>query len=268
MTRQPAVAERFYPGNPTVLRNEVTGLLQRFADQGKQKAFAVVSPHAGYIYSGAVAAEALSAVEIPSTVVILGLNHHGRGAPVAISRETWNMVMAEVPVNERLCDLLMEGDSPFVVDSSAHRYEHSVEVQIPFLLALRPDITIVPVVLSHISYEGCQEVAANLARAITSYGDDVLIVASSDMSHYESRQSATWKDRQALKEIEKMNPQGLYTTVHTSRISMCGVIPVTVALLAGKQLGATAAKVVRYTDSGAVSGDKNQVVGYAGIVVF
>lgn len=268
MIRQAAVADRFYPGTRNELTQALSRLLPQDTRQEQIKAIAAVSPHAGYMYSGSVAAETFSAVEIPETVVILGLNHHGMGDRVALSRAVWEMPMGCVKIEDKLADLLLAGpDSPITKDEIAHRYEHSVEVQIPFLQALQPNLKIVPIVLSHLSYDLCQRVAETLAESILIYGGKVLIVASSDMTHYESRQQASQKDRLALQQIEEMNPEGLYNTVHKHQISMCGIIPVTIALIAAKKLGAKAAKVICYTDSGEVSGDIDQVVGYAGIVI-
>lgn len=268
MIRQPSVADRFYPGSKNELTRTVKELLPPTSAKTRPKAIAAVSPHAGYIYSGAVAAETLGAIQIPPTVVILGLNHHGRGAPVALSLATWDMPMGPVTVNTELSELLLLTEGrPIVHDEVAHRFEHSVEVQIPFLQALQPDLAIVPIVLSRITYYLCEQIGAALAKAIQTVSDEILIVASSDMTHYESRESASLKDKQALRQIEHLNPRGLYDVVHAGRISMCGVIPVTVAMIAAKTLGATSARVIRYTDSGEVSGDTTQVVGYAGIVI-
>lgn len=265
--RQPAVAGRFYSGHPHTLDKEVSDYLSPYTKASKHEAVAVISPHAGYFYSGAVAAETLSNVHIPETVIILGLNHHGRGAPVALSGDSWNMVLSQVDRNEKFCDLLLANSYTIVEDNAAHEYEHSVEVQIPFLLKLQPSLKIVPVVLSHLSYDDCETVAEDLVKTINQFGQNTLIVASSDMSHYVSRQLASQKDKLALDKIEQLDPRGLYETVHTNRISMCGVIPVTVALLASTQLGATHAEVIRYTDSGEMSGDTDQVVGYAGVTI-
>lgn len=267
MIRQPAVADRFYPGNRSSLSRTVKELLPTQPPATRTKALAAVSPHAGYIYSGSVAAETFSSIQIPHTVIILGLNHHGLGEPIALSRATWNMPMGEVPVNTTVSDMLLAEASPISHDEVAHRLEHSVEVQVPFLQALQPDLTIVPIVLSHISYPMCQNVGETLAKAIQTSSEDILIVASSDMTHYEPREAASAKDAQALSQIEQLNPRGLYDVVHNKRISMCGVIPVTVALIAAKILGASKAEVIRYTDSGEVSGDTDQVVGYAGVVI-
>lgn len=267
MIRQPAVADRFYPGNRNVLSRTVNDLLPSPQTITRNKALATVCPHAGYIYSGAVAAETLGAVQVPPVVVILGVNHHGQGAPIALSRATWVMPMGDVSVNRRFTELLLSPDSPIIHDETAHRFEHSLEVQVPFLQALQPELTIVPIVLSHISFPMCEEIGATLASVIRLFAEDVLIVASSDMTHYESRQSASEKDHQVLSQIEQLNPRGVYDLVHSRRISMCGVVPVTVALITAKALGATKAEVIRYTDSGERSGDTDQVVGYAGVVI-
>lgn len=267
MIRQPAVADRFYPGNREALSRAVADLMPAPSTEPKIKALAAVAPHAGYIYSGAVAAETLSRIVIPESVILLGLNHHGVGEPVALSHTTWGMPMGNVPINEALADLLLTQQGPIVHDEIAHRFEHSAEVQVPFLQALQPKLSLVPIVLSHISYQLCEEVAASIVQAVRETSGEVLIVASSDMTHYESRASASRKDKMALNQVERLDARGLYDTVHSQKISMCGVIPVTVALIAATELGATRAEVVRYTDSGAVSGDTDQVVGYAGIII-
>lgn len=265
--RQPAVADRFYPGSPAALNLAVTELLPPAQIAEKQKALAVVSPHAGYVYSGALAAQTFSAVIVPETVIIIGPNHRGQGGPIALSTITWNMPLGTVPVDRSFCDLLLEYSQHIKIDELAHKYEHSLEVQVPFLQTLQKKLSIVPLVVSHISYPLCEEVAAALAEAIKSSGRDILIVASSDMSHYETRKSTEKKDRLALHCIERLDANALYRTVYDNRISMCGVIPVVIAILAAKACGAENSHLVGYTDSGYVSGDTDQVVGYAGIVI-
>lgn len=267
MIRQPAVAGQFYPGRRSNLDQTISELFPSPLPATRPGAIAAISPHAGYIYSGGVAAETLGSIEIPKTVLILGLNHHGRGARIALSRSPWDVVTGQVPVNEQIADNLLSQDSPIEIDEEAHRYEHSVEVQVPILLALQPELSIVPLILSHLTYEECVELAGVITPVIKNSDEEILIVASSDMSHYESRSSASAKDKLALDQIAELDPHGLYSTVHKHRISMCGVIPVTVALLVAQQLGASESQLIRYTDSGEVSGDTDQVVGYAGVVV-
>ena len=266
MRREPAVAHQFYPGDPLTLRHTLDKLIP--ATASKQKALAVVSPHAGYIYSGGVAGETFAAVDIPQDIVILGPNHHGYGAPVAIVQEgAWSLPLGEVPINTELAHTILAQTNLISTDSMAHRFEHSLEVQVPFLQYLRPDMTLAPIVISHLSFASCSEIGEALAAAIKQYGKPVLIVASSDMTHYESRESATKKDALALQRIQALDPEGLYHTVLGQKITMCGIMPTTIALIAALHLGATQARLIRYTDSGEASGDTNQVVGYAGLVI-
>jgi AmmeMemoRadiSam system protein B len=263
--RQPAVADRFYPANPAILAREIEKMTPPV--DNPRPALAVVAPHAGFVYSGAVAAETFASVHIPKTVIILGPNHHGQGAPVALSTRDWQMPMGIVPNATDIGKALLAACPHILADELAHRYEHSLEVQVPFLQARQPEISIVPLVISHISYPLCQEVGAAIARVIADSGQDILIVASSDMTHYEPRAAADKKDHYALKKLADMDPSILYHAILDYQISMCGIIPVTIALIAAKALGATSAKLVRYTDSGEVSGDSSQVVGYAGVIL-
>ena len=266
MLREPAVAHQFYPGDPATLRRTLDQMVPEITD--KQTAMAVIAPHAGYVYSGAVAGETFATVSIPRDILLMGPNHHGYGAPVALmDHGGWRMPMGEVPINDTLAAMLLEKSPLIEPDTLAHRFEHSLEVEVPFLQYLQADLTITPLVISHLSYSSCREVGEAIAAAIQQYGRPVLIVASSDMSHYESRESATAKDSMALERITAMDPEGLYRTVLDQRITMCGIMPATIAMVAAIRLGAQRARLVRYTDSGEASGDTNQVVGYAGMVI-
>jgi len=265
--RAPAVADRFYPGNPEHLQSTLDSLVPVVAEQDKKKALAVIMPHAGYLYSGATAGATISRVQTPETVLIMGPNHHGTGAALALSTEDWRMPLGAAPIDRPLATALLEHSSVIVADHEAHLFEHSIEVQIPFLQQVQKRLKIVPLVLSHIAYDLCRTAARELAAAIGKHPQPVLMVASSDMSHYESRQQASRKDQMAIDRILALDPQGLYDTVHGKRISMCGVVPAVIALLAALELGATQAELVRYTDSGEASGDTSQVVGYAGLVI-
>jgi AmmeMemoRadiSam system protein B len=266
MKREPAVAHQFYPGDPATLKHALDGLIP--ATTTKQKGLAVVSPHAGYIYSGAVAGETFAAVDIPQDILIMGPNHHGYGALVALmDKGAWSMPLGEVPINTSLARIILAQTDLIEADTLAHRFEHSLEVQVPFLQYFRPDLTLTPMVISHLSYKNCQAVGEALAAAIEQYGKPVLIVASTDMTHYESRETATAKDSLAIQQLAALNPEELYNTVQGKKISMCGIMPATIALVAALRLGATQARLIRYTDSGEASGDTNQVVGYAGFVI-
>lgn len=227
-----------------------------------------MSPHAGYVYSGAVAAETLGRIEIPETVILLGPNHTGKGKTVALSTATWNMPMGHVPCNYDLARAILAESDFIEEDELAHKYEHSLEVQLPFLQMAQPDLSIVPITISHISYQVLEEIALAIAKAIKkSTNKDILIVASSDMTHYESRSAAIKKDHYALEKLTDMNPDLLYSSVIGQHISMCGIMPVTAALIIALELGATKTELIRYTDSGEITGDTDQVVGYAGVLI-
>lgn len=266
MLRQPAVANRFYPGSPRQLEQTLSTLLPP-KTSNLHKAIGVVSPHAGYIYSGELAGRTLGSVEIPERVVILGPNHHGRGKPVAVSTTSWDMPAGVVQADREASETLAALSDHVEADEAAHQFEHSLEVQVPFLHALQSRLKLVPIAVSHVSYQVCVEVAQSIATVLTDAVGESLIVASTDMSHYESRQIASEKDDLALQRVLSLDPEGLYNTVLREQISMCGFIPVTIMLLAAKQMGATRAELTGYTDSGAVSGDTDQVVGYAGVIV-
>lgn len=268
MIRSPAVAGQFYPGSEVSLVQTISGLIPDITPDQRKKAIAVISPHAGYVYSGGVAGETIGRVQVPENVVILGPNHTGYGAPIALMGQgAWDMPMGEVPINTELASRIAKNSDLVELDDIAHSFEHSLEVQVPFLQHLQKNLTIAPIVVSHVSYATCAAVGEGLAAAIKDYGKPVLIVASTDMTHYESRQSASAKDSLALERIKALDPEGLYNTVVGNRISMCGIMPTTVALTAALALGAKKAELIRYTDSGETSGDTSHVVGYAGLVI-
>lgn len=265
--RRPVVANRFYPGGKQELIGAISDMGPEISVGEKQDAVAIISPHAGYVYSGSVAAETVARINIPETVVILGPNHHGRGEALALGLEDWHMPMGDVQVSKELGSLILNNSSVIREDEVAQAYEHSLEVQVPFLQFYNPTVQIVPIVVSHVSYAICQEAARDLAAAVKEFNKPVLLLASTDMTHYESRTAAAKKDQLALDRVLAMDPEGLYETVLENRISMCGIMPTTIVLLAAMELGATTADLVRYTDSGEASGDTDQVVGYAGLVV-
>jgi MEMO1 family protein len=266
MARMPVVADRFYPGDPEMLRRTVLGLLPR-SERSRQSALAVVTPHAGYVYSGAITGETMAQVAIPETVVILGPNHHGRGAPLGLGLEPWAMPLGEVPVDMVLATALLERSRIIQADETCHLHEHSLEVQVPFLQILQPDLKIVPIVVSHVDFATCQQAARDLYSAIQAVDRPALLVASTDMTHYEPRSRASEKDHMVLERIQALDAAGLYQTVHDHQITMCGVVPTTIILLTAIALGAHRVQLVRYTDSGEVSGDTGQVVGYAGLII-
>lgn len=270
MLRSPAVANMFYPGDKDRLKEQLSTYIRAVPEP--KRVLAAVSPHAGYIYSGGVAGAVFSQIRIPDAVVILGPNHRGMGASVALSASgTWDMPLGSVSINEAMAESILKVSTSGVKikdDPEAHAMEHSIEVQVPFLQFLRPEVSIVPIALSHLTYDACQEIGQALVQGIQDYGKEVLLVASTDMTHYESQKSAKEKDKLAIDRILDLDPAGLYETVSRHGISMCGVIPTTIVLEACKALGAGKAELVRYATSGDVTGDNAQVVGYAGFIVY
>jgi AmmeMemoRadiSam system protein B len=266
MSRAPAVAGRFYPGHPGELKAAIQGYLDPAVTP--EPALAAVCPHAGYMFSGPVAGKVLSRVEIPRRVMVLGPNHQGLGQRAAVmTRGAWRTPLGEVALDSGLGGELLAASSLVVEDDLAHQYEHSLEVQVPFLQVLRSDFLLTPLCLSTLSYEQCAQLGGAVAAAIKAVGEPVLMVASTDMTHYESASRAEAKDQLALERILELDPPGLYNTVAGRGISMCGVLPTTVALTAAIELGASQAELVAYTHSGQVTGDYEQVVAYAGLII-
>lgn len=266
MLRKPAVDGSFYPASPEMLGKEVRALITEEVE--KEHALGVVSPHAGYVYSGKVAGEVLSAVTITSTVIVLGVNHRGIGSKASIiTSGQWETPLGLIDIDGALAGSILKKSSVLADDPDAHAYEHSLEVQLPFLQVLRPEFKLVPITFQRLNYDACAAVASAIAGAVADSGRDVLIVASNDMTHFEPADAAESKDRLAIDHILNLDPAGLLKTVREHRISMCGVIPTTVMLVACKAMGATRARLVRYTNSGAVTGNYGDVVAYAGLVI-
>ncbi len=267
MIRQPAVSGRFYPNDPDALREEVQRHID--ASAAPQPALGVVVPHAGFMYSGGVAGSVYSHIEIPQTVLLLGPNHTVQGRPIALmSRGSWSMPFGDLEIDTELAEALMNHFPDVQDDAEAHQQEHSLETQLPFLHYFQKDFKFVPVCLQRLSLDDIARLATAVVKSVRAVNKPVLLVASSDMTHYESHQSASQKDRMAIERILELDPGGLYETVRSNRISMCGIIPVTTLLMACRELGASHAELKKYATSGEVSGDMDQVVGYAGMVVW
>jgi len=264
MVREPAVAGRFYEGDRRALARDVVRLLAAGGGADPVRAVGVVAPHAGYLYSGGVAGAVYRRAAVPARVIILGPNHTGLGELAALwTGEAWRTPLGDVPVDAALTASLAEG--PVTADRRAHAHEHSLEVQVPFLQVARPDVAIAALCLGPLDYGECEALGRTVAKAARASG--ALVVASSDMSHYIPAAEARAKDRRAIDRILALDPEGLHRTVRREGITMCGVIPATVMLVAAKELGATGAELVRYAHSGEVTGDDDAVVGYAGVVV-
>jgi MEMO1 family protein len=265
MEREPAVAGRFYPGEPDRLRATVARHLAATPlGTAPVPAIAVIAPHAGYVYSGDVAGATFASVEIPRRAIVLCPNHTGLGALASLWADgRWRTPLGCVDVDAQLAADLATC-SLVTGDRAAHRLEHALEVELPFLQIQRPDVTIAPLCLGPLELDQCEELGAAVARAAST---GALVVASSDMSHYLPADEAERQDRRALDAVLALDPVRLYETVRSEGITMCGVVPVTVMLFAARRLGATAARLVRYANSGDATGDRTSVVGYAGVVV-
>lgn len=266
MQRQPVVAGQFYPGNEQQLRTVLSRLIPDCSSP--QPVAGIVSPHAGYIYSGAIAGQVYSRIAVPATVLIIGPKHHAAGAAAALYPDgEWLTPLGQTAVNSPLNALLLKHSPYLQPDTAAHQHEHSLEVQLPFLQYLKPDVTICALCLGHGDYAAIRDIGQSIAAAIQEFGEDVLIVASSDMTHYESAAEARRKDQQALERVLALDGRGLLDVCQQQRITMCGAVPAAVMIEAALKAGAHRAEMVAYGSSGDVTGDNRQVVGYAALTV-
>jgi AmmeMemoRadiSam system protein B len=205
---------------------------------------------------------------MPKTFVMLGPNHTGIGSAVSVMDDgEWEVPTGKLRIDRKLASRILQHATVSERDAKAHAFEHSLEVQLPFITYFSTDITIVPIAILSASYDQCAELADGIAKAVQGIDYPVTILASSDMSHYLSDRLARQKDKLALDRLLEMDPRGLYDTVKHERISMCGYLPATVMLIASGILGAKKSRLVKYMTSGDVSGDYDSVVGYAGVVV-
>jgi AmmeMemoRadiSam system protein B len=265
--RMPAVAGQFYPADPQRLRRDVESRLGAPPQGGPLAARAVMVPHAGYIYSGRVAGAVYAAAGLPEALVILCPNHTGAGEPIAVmNRGAWLTPLGEAPIHEALADLILAACPGAVVDAAAHRDEHALEVQLPFLQVARPGFRFVPICVGTDRLEDLLDLGHALASAMDRCGETASAIISSDMSHYISALEARRRDMLALDRVLALDPEGLHRTVRHERISMCGVSPAVAGLAAARERGARAAQLVAYAHSGEVSGDMDHVVGYAGVI--
>ena len=266
MVRNPVVAGQFYPGSADQLRSVIRGLVDEEAV--KEDVIGLLSPHAGYIYSGPVAGATISRIKFKDTFVIMGPNHTGSGQPLSIMTEgVWKTPLGEVEIDSELGKQILAASDYLQEDQVAHQHEHSIEVQLPFLQYFKSDIKLVPIVIAYASGAIYKEIGQGIARAIKELDKEVVIIASSDMTHYEPQESARRKDTQAIEAMLNLNEDELLRRVQELDISMCGYAPAVSLISAAKELGAEEAELVRYQTSGDTSGDYASVVGYAGIII-
>jgi AmmeMemoRadiSam system protein B len=259
----------FYPGDPDRLRAVAGGMLTE-VQASPAPAIGAIVPHAGLIYSGQCAAHVWKRVVIPRVVVVLAPNHTGAldspGASVW-SRGRFQTPFGEVPIAEEFVERLADRSRLVGHDPSAHLREHAIEVELPFVQLLAADVQLVPLVLAWDSWDASRELATALAATVRESDGDALLVASSDMTHYESAQAAERKDRLAIDAIERLDGEGLLAVCRRESVTMCGRAPAAVVLEASRQLGASGAELVDYRHSGWVTGDDREVVAYAGVVI-
>jgi MEMO1 family protein len=269
MLRLPAVSGRFYPSDPL----ELTALVRKFAKAvppfESARVRACLVPHAGYVYSGHVTGAVLARISIPRKILILGVRHFPRGEQAAIlSNGAWRTPLGDAPIDESLAAALRKACPLLREDSVAHSAEHSLEVQIPFLQVLAPNFTFVPIALGTARFEDLVSVGKAIGQMLASLQDDVLLLTTSDLNHYEDDATTRVKDHKAIDQLLAFNPRGLYDACRNENISMCGLGPAVAMLTALSELGAKRSELVKYATSADISGDRSAVVGYAGMLFF
>lgn len=265
MSRKPAVAGQFYPASVAKLTDQVESFIDKTAD--KEDVLGVVAPHAGYVYSGPVAGAVFSRVIPKKNYIILGPNHTGYGSQFSVmAGGSWAMPNGDAKINEELAQKIISSSKAFEKDADAHVREHSIEVQLPFIQYLGKDFQFVPIVVSLAECSVLKKLGKAIAGAVKDIKDDLVIIASSDMTHYESQKEAMAKDQKAIDAMLALDIDGLLGQVSKYDISMCGCAPAAVMISAVKELGATRAELVKYQTSGDTSGDYSAVVGYAGMI--
>jgi AmmeMemoRadiSam system protein B len=261
--RPPSVAGTFYPGSEETLRRELDGLIPA---SPKESALAVIVPHAGYVYSGRVAGAVYARVDVPRDVVLLCFNHRGRGADYGVWPEgAWHTPLGDAAVNADLARRVKNAYKGAEFDQDGFLGEHSGEVQVPFLQKLRPDLRFVPVSLS----VGLESAGAlrEFGRALATVEGDFLVVASTDLNHYEDQQTTLDKDNAVIRAIEALDETALVSAIRSRDVSMCGYAPTIATIAYAKAKGAAGAMTVMHATSGDVSGDYDRVVGYAGMII-
>ncbi|MFH0769255.1 MAG: AmmeMemoRadiSam system protein B [Chloroflexota bacterium] len=266
MIRNPVVAGQFYPGG----RSQLRSMLKEMVDEKavKEEVIGLLSPHAGYVYSGPVTGATISRVKFKDTFIIMGPNHTGSGKPFSIMTEgTWKTPLGDVEIDSELGRHILGNSKYLEEDSLAHQFEHCIEVQLPFLQYFKPDIKLVPIVFSHARGAVYKEIGKEIAKAIKELNKGVVIMASSDLNHYEPQEAAMRKDTQVIEAMLALNEDELLKRVQELDITMCGYGAAISLISAAKEFGATRAELVKHQTSGDAIGDYSSVVGYAGIII-
>ena len=273
--RRPSQAGMFYAGTAESLKKQIEecflhklgpGKIPKVAKSGPRKVVGLICPHAGYVYSGPVAAHSyyrLARDGIPEVFVILGPNHMGYGSAIALMNEgIWRTPLGDIEIDYQTASKILRASEVIDIDDTAHRFEHSIEVQLPFLQYLYgSEFKFVPIAFLMQDLESSREVGRALAKALE--GKNAVIIASTDMTHYEPHEQAVRKDKLALSAVEKLNEEEFYSIIESYHISACGYGPVAALITAAKLLGVKKAEILCYKTSGDVTGDYSSVVGYA-----
>jgi AmmeMemoRadiSam system protein B len=271
--RRPCVAGAFYPADPERLKKAIQECFTHRLGPGAlpeqkspdRKIVSVVCPHAGYMYSGPTAAHSyhqLASEASPDSIVALGPNHTGLGGPVSLwGTGAWETPLGRASIDEELARAIFKASDFIDMDETAHLREHSIEVQLPFLQYIYGEVRFVPICMGYQDLETSRKVGRAIAKA--SKEKDVLILASTDLTHMESKSSAAAKDRGVIDRIVSMDEAALQNWVRSQRVTMCGYGPVSAALVASKLLGAIKAEILSYSTTGDITGDTSAVVGYA-----
>ena len=277
--RRPAVAGSFYAGDSKSLNIQIEkcflhkigpGKLPSTIIKGERKIVGLISPHAGYIYSGPVAANGFYKIALdgkPDTIIILGPNHRGFGEDISIMVDgKWKTPLGELEIDTNIAESILRNSKIIRNDKKAHQYEHSIEVQLPFIQYIfGNNIKFVPICMTRQDVNTDIEIAQSICSSVVD--KNVLIIASSDFTHYEPQEYAENIDKQAIDAILEFNPKKLYDIIYQQRLTMCGPGPITVMLIACETLGAKKAELLKYATSGDVSGMYDQVVGYASLIM-
>lgn len=272
MIRPPAVAGQFYPADPAEVEAELDRVIHPVTEP--RKAIGIIVPHAGWKYSGVTAGKVYSAVKIPDHVILIGPNHHntGKSTYALFDAGKWQTPIGDVPVDEPLGAMLLDNCDWFAEAARSHSAEHSLEVQMPMLRRANPKVRVVPIMIGGSWPESggrqiLRDIAEAIAMTVREFGPPVLLMASTDLNHYENQEIAHIKDKLVLSAIEKLDADAMMDHVRDVEVSMCGVAATYIVMHAAKKLGAKRGEVIDYRTSGDVTGDFSSVVGYGGVVI-
>jgi AmmeMemoRadiSam system protein B len=267
MLRLPSVAGSFYPSDPAELSALIAEYTKAQIGATKVKVKACLVPHAGYVYSGPVAGAVFAKIHLPKRIVILGVRHRPPGSPAAIiSQGAWRTPLGDALIDEALAAALRSACPQLIEDAVAHSKEHSLEVQLPFLQALDAGFTFVPIALGTLNFETLVSVGEAIGRVLAAEEQEVLLLTTSDLNHYEDDATTRAKDSKAIDQLLNMDARGLFDVCRKEDISMCGLGPAVATLTALQLWNAGKPEVVRYATSAETSGDMETAVGYVGMI--